>query len=423
MCFVKPSYLLFERDNSLYFDAMRILNLLPRIATPPVDGGAIAAHYPMLHLAKRGHSICTLAFNSNRHPQDPQATRTYSELYTVEGDFPEFSLKSAFRNLFDRRPYNLALRFARPAMHQLIRKVGRETPRPDIIQIDWVYMAEYLPTLRKVFPGVPVILRQHNAEHVIFRRLAANEANFAKKVFIYHQARKLRHYEKRALRKADQFVAITQTDEQLFRSLAPGARGCTIPAGVETHAFARPDGTPRDLGFLILGSLSWAPYAQAVQWFLEQVWVGFHKKNPEKNLYIVGSAPPPGIQKWNGTMGIHVTGFVEDIKPLMHRSSAMVVPLLSGSGMRVKIVEAMAASLPVISTSIGAEGIDVENGRHAIIADTPADLHIAMQQILDDDLLAEQLAENGLDLAKSVYEWTAIAERFEEVYLEMTHSK
>lgn len=395
---------------------MRILNLLPRLPAPPVDGGAIGVYYPMKHLSKMGHELVTIAMVSNRHPQDPELYRRYTELYTVDGNFPEPDAWSAFRNLFSRKPYNLALRFAKPEFHKLIRKVAVEVPKPDVIQIDWIYMAEYLKTLRKAYPGVPVVLRQHNAEYVIFRRLAENESNPFKRLFLKYQAWKTKRYERRMMRRVDFYTTVTATDEALFRKLAPDTPGRTIPAGVDSARFERPTGMPRERSFIILGSLSWAPYAQSVQWFLENVWSAYAKSNPGVILYVVGSAPPPEVQRWNGTNGVLVTGFVDDVMPLMHRCSAMVVPLLSGSGMRIKIVEAMAASLPVITTSVGVEGIEALNGEHVLVGDRPDELRAHMDHILTDPASAIEMAQKAHQLAVDRYEWASIAKGFVEVY-------
>lgn len=399
---------------------MRILNLLPRLPAPPVDGGAIGVYYPMKHLSKMGHQLVTIAMVSNRHQQDPALYRRYTELYTIDGNFREPDVWSAFRNLFSRKPYNLSLRFAKPEFHKLIRKVATEVPKPDVIQIDWIYMAEYLKTLRKVYPDVPIVLRQHNAEYVIFRRLAENEPNPFKRVFLKYQAWKTKRYERRMMRKVDFYTTVTATDQALFQILAPDTPGRTIPAGVDTARFARPETMTRERSFIILGSLSWAPYAQSVQWFLEEVWCAYAKANPNVTLYVVCSAPPTEVQRWNGTQGVNVMGFVDDVMPLMHRCSAMIVPLLSGSGMRIKIVEAMAASLPVVTTSVGVEGIMAVHGEHVLVGDRPDELRTHMASILDDPAMAESLAHNGLHLAIDHYEWASIAKEFVEVYESVT---
>jgi polysaccharide biosynthesis protein PslH len=399
---------------------MRILNLLPRLPAPPVDGGAIGVYYPMKHLSKMGHQLVTIAMVSNRHPQDPELYRRYTELYTVDGNFPEPDAWSALRNLFSRKPYNLALRFAKPEFHKLIRKVAAEVPKPDVIQIDWIYMAEYLKTLRKAYPGVPIVLRQHNAEYVIFRRLAENERNPIKRIFLKYQAWKTKRYERRMMRKVDYYTTVTATDEALFRMLAPETPGRTIPAGVDSARFARPSDMPRERSFIILGSLSWAPYAQSVQWFLEHVWSAYAKANPGVTLYVVGSAPPPEVQRWNGTQGVIVTGFVDDVMPLMHRCSGMIVPLLSGSGMRIKIVEAMAASLPVITTSVGVEGIEAVDGKHVLVGDRPVELRTHMDHILADPAFAREMAHKAHQLAVDHYEWASIAKGFVEVFESVT---
>ena len=399
---------------------MRILNVLPRIPTPPVDGGAIGVYYPMRELALLGHKLCTIAFESNLHPQDSEMYRSVSELYTIPGNFPEPDVLSALMNLASSKPYNLSLRFDKPGFHKLIKKVAAQTPTPDIIQLDWIYMTAYLTTLRKCYPKVPIVLRQHNAEHVIFKRLAENEKNSIKRVFLAHQASKMRRFEAKMIKKVDYYTTVTETDLSIFKTLAPQTPGKAIVAGVDTSLFMRPASLSRERSFVILGSLSWAPYAQAVQWFLENVWATFTVSNPGVSLYIVGSAPPPEVQRWNGTQGVTVTGFVDDVVPILHRSTAMVVPLLSGSGMRIKIVEAMAASLPVVATSVGIEGILAEHNVHALIADKAEDLTMAMQQLIEEPSLGTLLSENARQLVKDKYEWRSIAKEMEDLYLELT---
>jgi glycosyltransferase involved in cell wall biosynthesis len=399
---------------------MRILNVLPRIPTPPVDGGAIGVYYPMRELALLGHKLCTLAFESNRHPQDSEMYRSVSELYTIPGNFPEPEVWSALMNLASSKPYNLSLRFDKPEFHKLIKKVAAQTPTPDIIQLDWIYMTAYLKTLRACYPKVPIVLRQHNAEHIIFKRLAENEKNPIKSMFLFHQASKMKRFEAKMMKRVDYYTTVTETDLSIFKSMAPKTPGRAIVAGVDTAMFKRPESLSREKNFVILGSLSWAPYAQAVQWFLENVWTTFVAAHPGVGLYIVGSAPPPEVQRWNGTQGVTVTGFVDDVIPILHRSTAMVVPLLSGSGMRIKIVEAMAASLPVISTSVGIEGILAEHNVHALVADAPEAIASEMHQLIVDAPLATRITEHARQLVIDKYEWKSIAKQMEGLYIELT---
>lgn len=222
------------------------------------------------------------------------------------------------------------------------------------------------------------------------------------------------------MKKVDYYTTVTSTDEDHFQKLAPKTPGKTIPAGVDTSRFERQQSTPREKAFIILGSLSWAPYAQSVAWFLNEVWTHFAKANPGVSLYVVGSSPPIEIQRWNGTQGVNVTGFVDDVRPLMHRCTAMIVPLLSGSGMRIKIVEAMAAELPVISTSVGIEGIKAMADVHALVANTSDELQSAMSTLLDNPEMCASLIANGHQLAVDEYEWASIARGFVDVYDSLT---
>ena len=127
---------------------LKILNLLPRIPTPMVDGGAIAVYYNLLNLKRQGMDVVVAAFDSNRHPQDAAMMRAEFELYSVPGDFQEYSGMSAFKNLFDVRPYNLALRFDQDRFRDLLRKVRKDHSDFDIVQFDWVYMAPYVSLVR-----------------------------------------------------------------------------------------------------------------------------------------------------------------------------------------------------------------------------------------------------------------------------------
>jgi polysaccharide biosynthesis protein PslH len=400
---------------------LKILNLLPRIPTPMVDGGAIAVYYNLLNLKRQGVDVVVAAFESNRHPQDAAMMEAEFQLYSIPGDFQEYSGMSAFKNLFDARPYNLALRFDQDRFRDLLRQVHQDHSHFDVVQCDWVYMAPYVTLVRELWPNAKMVLRQHNAEYMIFGRMAEHETYLKNRLFLKLQTAKMKRYESKALGWFDHVIALTDVDRELFKSaLADGSVDnsniTTLPVGVDLVRFARPPELPRNKTFLILGSMGWAPYVQALLWFLNHVWQDFHTFRPEYRLQIVGSNPPDEIRAFHGRFNVDVLGFVEDVLPVMHESAAMIVPLKSGSGMRVKIIEAMAAELPIITTSVGCEGIPIEHERDCLIGNTVDELH---QAILDFTSLEDQgnrLSSNALRIAAEDFSWESISRNTVELY-------
>lgn len=453
---------------------LKILNLLPRVPTPTVDGGAIAVFFNLLNLKRQGMDVVIAAFESNRHPQHLEETALEFPLYSVPGDFREYDPVSAFKNVFDTRPYNLALRFDSPRFAGLLDKVHEAHPHFDVVQCDWVYMAPYASKIRSLWPDASLVLRQHNAEYMIFRRMSEHETSLKNRLFLKWQAHKMKRYETKALTWFDHVITLTDVDRELFSEMSgykseappdfnaisgnresadkvtpgphetgndqPAISGptalsnrsvatdvgsstipiTTLPVGVDLERFARNPNLPRNKTFLILGSMSWAPYVQALIWFLNHVWQDFHQAAPEWKLRIVGSNPPKEIKDFDGHFNVEVTGFVEDIIPELHSASAMIVPLRSGSGMRVKIIEAMGAGLPVITTSVGCEGIPIRDGHDCLIADTAEGLRDTLIRFTEREDGGKHLSDNALNIAREQFSWDVISKRTVELYKSLT---
>lgn len=398
---------------------MKALDLLARLPFPAKDGGAIGVCEPLLHTKRLGVDWVVAALYSERHEQDLRRTRHEFETYVDFSGTPPFSFASAFANLFDPRPYNVALRFDRDSFRRMLKAVKGIHPAFDVIQVDWIYMAPYIDICKELWPGTQILLRQHNAEFQIFERLAVNESNPAKKAFLALQAWKMRHYEAKHMNRVDLVVPVTPQDAASFTAIGVRTPILVNPAGANLDVMRRREGTSRNGRFLIVGSMNWPPYVQSMEWFLDKVWSRFSEANPEVGLDIIGKEPPPSIQAWHGRNGVHVHGFVDDILPFMHGSTAMVIPLLTGSGMRIKMVEAMGAGLPVVTTSIGCEGIPVTDGVHAVIRDDPDAFIEGMTWLTRHPELAENMAREALDLAESRFSWEGIGRRFIGLYQDL----
>jgi glycosyltransferase involved in cell wall biosynthesis len=400
---------------------MKALDLLARLPFPAKDGGAIGVCEPLLHTKRLGVEWVVAALYSERHEQDLQRTRHEFETHVDFSGTPPFSIPSALANLFDSRPYNLALRFDRESFRRMLKAIRTVHPQFDFIQIEGVYMAPYIDDCKELWPGTPILLREHNAEFQIFERLALNESNPVKKVFLSMQAAKMRRYERAQLDRVDLVVPVTPLDAESFNTLGVKTPIVVNPAGANVRELERPSGLTRNGRILIVGSMNWPPYVQSMEWFLSRVWSRFAKANPGVALDVIGKDPPASIQIWDGRDGVRVHGFVDDILPHMHHASGMVIPLLTGSGMRIKMVEAMAASLPVVTTSIGCEGIPVTDGVHAWIRDDEQGFVSALEELIRRPEESERIAQNAFELADSHFSWESIGKRFIELYQGRTH--
>jgi glycosyltransferase involved in cell wall biosynthesis len=387
---------------------MKVLDILPKLPWPAVDGASIAVHSQLEGLRRCGVDWVTASFLSNRHQQDWEGFHSQFKAYAVDGMFPEMEWKSALASLFHSLPYNLSLRFDRQTFRDLLKGIQADHPKFDLIQIEWVNMGLYLDLVRDLWPGTPVVLRQHNVEHLLLARMADRQTDPLRRVFARLQASRMMRFEQRLLPRMDHVIALTDDDRDRFRALCPGLSCTTLPVGIDLKRYRRPERLRRDPCFLIIGSLSWEPYAESVRWFIREVWTPYHRGHPDMRLTMIGASPPDDLMAMDGSLGLQITGFVEDVLPYFHSSAAMLLPLNSGSGMRVKAIEAAASHLPILSSPIGVEGLPFLDGRDCLIASTPQAWWSAMDRIIAPDL-ASILSANAYSVAATWYSVEAVS--------------
>jgi glycosyltransferase involved in cell wall biosynthesis len=297
----------------------------------------------------------------------------------------------------------------------------------DAIHSDQLWMARY--ALHPVTGYRPLrVLDEHNACFQIFQRLARNAKNPLKRLFWEREWRLMRRYEGRACAQFDHVITVTQTDQEILQELAaeyqtnfPAARRAphfqTIPICNDSDTVPPIKPRPGSLNILHLGTMFWLPNVEGVLWFGREVYPQVKASLPAASLTIAGKNPPQQVKALpEQTEGIDVTGYVPDPLPVLEKAGAFIVPLLSGGGMRVKIIDAWRWGLPVISTSIGAEGIDYIDGENILIADTPADFAKAVTCVLTDPALNLKLRENGRRWVKDHYDWQAVYRSWDSIY-------
>jgi glycosyltransferase involved in cell wall biosynthesis len=397
---------------------VKILNLLPRLPSPPVDGGAIAVHQLHTSWLLKDIDIVVASFLSNRHPQDIEKVKELFQVYTCKANWTEFTLLDAFKSLFVGIPYNIKTRFAQQEMIALLHELQSDHSNVDLIQIEWVHMAYYVDLLHELWPQTPIILRSHNVEHVIFERLSKEITNPILAWLYHDQAKKMKYFEANVLQRVDGVITLTDLDERLYKSLFVGFNSKVIPVGIDPSGYNIKEEKTYQ-GFLILGSMGWAPYAESVLSFVEEVWINHWKHQPTDILHIVGSKPTEELMKYDQKYGINVHGFVEDIQPFLHHSRAMIIPLKSGSGMRIKVLEAVASRCPIISTDVGIEGFPFQNKEHCYIANSLEEWRLGLHTLSSSSTHSlKELSDRAQKLTFPAYDSNLLADTLIEYYKE-----
>ncbi len=369
---------------------MRILQLCHKPPRPSKDGGCRAMDAVTRGLLADGHSVKLLSIATKKHPwsaddvEDDYISET--GIQTVHLDTSINSV-DAFVNLLTGDSYNIS-RFHAPEFEQVLVQILQRQVF-DLVILESLFMTPYLPTVRQYCDG-PVVLRAHNVEHRIWELMAADTEALSRRMYLQHLAERLKSYEVNALRDFDAIVAISTKDRENFLEL-----GCTcpifiLPFGLEKSELPKVSKRKVDHVFYI-GAMDWNPNVQGLSWFLDEVWPKVLRELPESNLRLAG-------RKFEDHLNLHQTnttvlGEVENAWEVLNNSGIMIIPLHSGSGMRIKAIEAMSAGRPVVSTSLGMEGINGQHGTHFFIADDANSFAQCIIDLYKNEHIAQEMSE------------------------------
>lgn len=396
---------------------MRIL-MLTLVAPYPPDSGPKVKTYNLLQYLGRHHDVTLVSLvRSEQERAHAESLRGLCKaVYTVP--FRRSRWRDA-RHLLSSMLTGesfIMRRDASPRLDALLRDlVRRETF--DIIHADQLNMARFAADL----PGARV-LDEHNAVWTIVARMARHGGPLPKRLFLELEARRLRRYEARICARFDALLAVSEPDLR-FLELAAAEAGASlpptaiIPIAVDAHGEAPVQRVAAPRTILSMATMFWPPNVDGVLWFAHEVYPLVKREVPEVNFAVVGARPPATVRQLSEhDSSIAVTGYVEDPRPYLEQTAALIVPVRAGGGMRVKILEALARGLPIVSTTIGYEGIDLTPGEHLLVGDTPADFAAALVRILRDPGLGQRLAATGRRLAEERYDWRVVNPRVEAAY-------
>lgn len=412
----------------------RILFLSQLLPFPLNTGPKVRSYYVLRHLTQK-HQVTLLAFSRPDDP--PEAVQHLREF--CEKVHLVMMHRSQARNVFALIASMLAgesftiRRDYRPKMAQTVDRL-LQTGQYDAVHADQLWMAQYALRAKGITHDTKLVLDEHNACFQVTQRLVSRERNPFMRLLFTHEWRRLRAYEAETCASFDHVVTVTQEDQSILKGLIHSSvkhtrqqdvnktnhNFVTIPICVDTQSTAPVQPNPGAVDVLHLGTMFWLPNVEGVLWFAREVWPAVVAQVPQATFTIVGKNPPTEIRALSmgqkGMPSIQVTGYIPDPQPYLKRAGVFIVPLLSGGGMRVKIVDGWRWGLPIISTRIGAEGIDYHEGENILIADDPGEFSQAIVRVLRDPLLAQRLRVNGRRWVEEKYEWRRIYPAWDSIY-------
>ncbi len=375
---------------------MKILQLTNKVPCPPKDGGAIATLNLSLGLAAIGHQVRMLAMNTPKHYYDVgQIPAHIADKVRIEAVYIDTTIRPAamfFNLLFSSLPYN-ATRFFSDSYAKKLEEVLSEEGF-DIIQLEGLYLAHYIPLIRK-HSRAKIALRAHNIEHEIWQRAAKQEKWLPRKMYFQILAKRILRYKKKVLNTYDLLIPITGRDSERFSNIGNRRPMHVSPAGYQI-ADSKPE--PEKIVFPSLGcigTLDWFPNQEGLIWFVDHVWPEIHKKHPDLPFRIAGRNAPAWLEAYLGSKPVSYLGEIEDAEIFIKETAIMIVPLFSGSGMRVKIIEGMALGKTIVTTSIGAEGIPVKHMENCVVEDTAEGFINRIDQLIGEPHLFKSIGSNA----------------------------
>jgi polysaccharide biosynthesis protein PslH len=400
---------------------MNILFLSTEIPFP-ADGGHHLRTLNVLKILAQYHNIFLVAF-----AQDPSELQYVPEMekycrmvkvfpVAKTGKNPAF-LSLIARNLFSRSPL-VARRYYLPAAAGFMQKVV-ETHNIDLVHIDMLALGSY----RHLFKDTPVLLTDHNVEFIRLYRWSQVEKNPLVKLFLRYQYKKLKKFEIETCRRVDHCTVVSHTDLITLGELCQDGHYSVIPNGVDIDYFY-PLSSPTQANRLIWVGGMGSPYnADAVDYFLTSIWPLIRQRRPQVQVDFIGSSPTALLRKAAALdANIRVLGFVDDIRTPVQEAAVFIAPIRSGSGTKIKVLNAMAQAKAVVATSIALEGIEATDGESAYCADDPETYAQRVLELLDRPELAGQMGRNARTLIETKYSWTVIDRDIKQLYT-MIHSR
>jgi glycosyltransferase involved in cell wall biosynthesis len=401
---------------------MKILFLTPQFPYPPRQGTALRNYHLIEALAGR-HAVSILSFLEPDRPADPAKWGPLPELCQgiVPVPIPPRPHARRLRDLLLTRQPDMALRLWSDAFADQLADWLKSEPF-DVVQIEGIELAAYVPLVERIAPGSLVVFDDHNAEYVLQQRAFETDLRLPRRwhaaAYSFVQWKRLRRFEAATCRRVDQVIAVSGADRAALEKLVGGLQVEVIPNCIDTAAYRAPYLGPRVPAFtaLFTGKMDFRPNVDAALWFGREIWPRVKAGQPGASWGIVGRTPHPRLDVLREDPSITIVGEVPEIPPYLAAAELYVIPLRMGGGTRFKLLEAMAAGTPVVSTTVGAEGVPVQSGRELLVADSAAEFAAAVLRLLRDPTLGHELSTAARKLVTERFDWRVVLGDLEHIY-------
>jgi polysaccharide biosynthesis protein PslH len=395
---------------------MKILAVTTKSPYPLNEGRALRT-YNLLKQLARVHEVHLVSFVQSREELDGlKAMHEFCGLVEAEPLYLNFVplriALDALREPFSEAPLAVT-KYATSGMRRRIKRLMDEH-HYDILHLDMLHLGEYLPMGGRAI----TVIGQHNVESILLERRAERETRYLQGLYLRYQARKLARYEAAVCRRADRVIAVSEVDAGELAQMTGRQDIATIPNGVDTSFFEDDsDATVKPASLIFVGGFTWFPNLDGIEFFCEEILPRIAEKIPDVSLTVIGQNPDNAkTRAIAANPRVKVAGRVDDIRPYVAEAAAFIVPLRIGGGTRLKILDALSMGKAIVSTSIGCEGLAVEDGISILTGDSAQAFADSVVKVLQDPGLGRRLGEEGRQLVKSVYDWEVIGKRLGNIY-------
>ncbi len=422
-----------------------ILILTPQLPYPPHQGTSLRNFHIIRGLAER-QEITLLSFLEDNQAADPEANEPLFALCTqiVTTPVPARSKGTRLKQMVTTRLPDMAHRLYTPEFDEKLRELLRQTSF-DIVQVEGIELARYIPSIREESPASKIVFDDHNAEAELQRRNMETDLRIPKRwpaaAYSWVQVGRLEKFESWACAESDWITAVSEADVVHLQSLLKRRAAelqrkpiTAIPNCIDVKKYASPEDNssfipstssgqapqPSSFSFDLVfsGKMDYRPNIDAVLWFADEVWPKILAKRPLTTWAIVGQKPHARLARLRSITGISVTGWVDSVQPYLAGAGVYIMPFRVGSGTRLKLIEAMASGLSIVSTRIGAEGFPVANEREIVLADSEEEMATAVLDLLADPDKRAAIGRQAVQFAQN-YDWRVVIPQFEEIYQQL----
>ncbi len=384
-------------------DQMKILIISDKPPWPGTSGGALAIMSAIKGLSAHGADLTVINASTKKHPENTGKKNeavppgVHSLSVRIKTGLNPFQL--IVNLIFSGLPYNIA-RFNSAVFRKTLQKL-LVNEHFDLVQIEGLNMSMYLDTIRR-YSNAYVAIRSHNVEHLLWKRLAGNEKNKIKKHYMRILARRLKKYEISIINRCDLSITLTSYDRVCFGEAGIYKPSFIFPYTIDPVKKHRKKADNNTISYI--GSLDWKPNQEGLQWFLNTVWEKIRKERPDTVLMVAGRNAPDWLEKKLSGPGIRYMGEISNAINFIAESGILIIPLLSGSGIRVRAIQSMALGTPVVTTNKGIEGIEAQNGKEILVASSAEEFTSHIYSLMEGGLLYDKLSENSVKFITGNYD-------------------